>query len=121
MKVTDQMNEFQAVLRGAWSNESSSKWTAENPALGQCGVTALVVHDVFGGEILKTPTPGGMHFYNRIAGCRCDFTEAQFSEPIQYADLLSSRDEAFRDTNAAQYNHLKTAVVRKIGTTSLEL
>lgn len=28
------------ALYKSWSLESSSKWTRENPALGQCGVTA---------------------------------------------------------------------------------
>lgn len=31
------------VLIRAWSIETSSKWTIENPAKGQCGVTAIVV------------------------------------------------------------------------------
>ena len=35
------------VLYKSWSLESSSKWTRENPAKGQCGVTALVVNDLF--------------------------------------------------------------------------
>ncbi|MEB9972481.1 hypothetical protein P4K82_12925 [Bacillus cereus] len=38
----------------SWSIESSSKWTLNNPAMGQCGVTALVINDLFGGEILMT-------------------------------------------------------------------
>ncbi|MFD2369802.1 hypothetical protein ACFSO0_07475 [Brevibacillus sp. GCM10020057] len=102
---------LQQVLIKAWSLQSSSKWTPNNPARGQCGVTALVVNDLLGGEIVKTPLPDGVHFYNRISGQRYDFTESQFREPIVYEDQLSSREEAFRDTNAEQYNYLKHAVV----------
>jgi len=87
----------------AWSAESSSLWTKENPARGQCGVTALVVQDQFGGEIRKTPTENGMHFYNYIDGQRCDLTANQFEDPPLYLDFPSTRDEAFADTNADQY------------------
>ncbi|MQW89558.1 YunG family protein [Sinorhizobium saheli] len=38
---------LQEALMQAWSPASSGKYAAENPARGQCGVTALVVQDVF--------------------------------------------------------------------------
>ncbi|MGN7470752.1 YunG family protein [Brevibacillus sp. SAFN-007a] len=107
--------DLQRVLVQAWSLQSSSKWTPDNPARGQCGVTALVVNDILGGEILKTQLPDGVHFYNRISGRRYDFTESQFKEPLVYADVLSSREEAFRDTNAEQYTYLKHAVLHVLG------
>lgn len=54
-----------SILIRCWSINSSSKWTSENPAKGQCGVTSLVINDLFGGDILKTETPEGWHYYNR--------------------------------------------------------
>ncbi|PZN12624.1 MAG: hypothetical protein DIU69_02970 [Bacillota bacterium] len=45
------------IFRQCWSKDTSSKYTPENPARGQCGVTALVANDLLGGEILKTPVP----------------------------------------------------------------
>ncbi len=42
------------ALRKSWSIQSSSKWSVDNPAKGQCGVTSLVVQDILGGEIRKT-------------------------------------------------------------------
>jgi hypothetical protein len=90
------------VLLASWSQATSSKYTPENPTRGQCGVTTLVVNDFLGGEILKTPVEAGWHFYNRIAGKRMDWTAAQFPESIYYADRLSSREEAFADTNEEQ-------------------
>jgi len=100
----------QAALRQSWSLESSTKWKAENPALGHCGVSALVAHDHLGGEILKTRYGDLWHFYNRIDGRIVDFTEDQFDSPVQYDHVPSDRDEAFGDTNAAQYGHLSVAV-----------
>jgi hypothetical protein len=102
------------ILFEVWSEKSSTKFSPDNPALGQCGVTALVVNDLLGGEILKTPLSEGWHFYNRINGQVYDFTASQFSEEIQYKDILSSRDEAFADTNEQQYIYLKQAVINRV-------
>jgi hypothetical protein len=109
-----QMDTLLNIFQKVWSKESSSKWTPQNPAAGQCGVTSLVVHDLFGGEILKTPTQEGWHFYNRINGQRYDLTESQFAEKIRYEDIPSSREEAFADTNAEQYDYLRKSVMKHL-------
>ncbi|WP_413789230.1 hypothetical protein [Bacillus yunxiaonensis] len=98
------------ILFQSWSIETSSKWISDNPAKGQCGVTALVIHDLFEGEIMKTKVPEGWHFYNRINGKRYDFTASQFLEEITYMDIPSNRKEAFADTNEKQYDTLKQKV-----------
>lgn len=90
-------------LRCAWSAESSSLYSEENPARGHCGVTALVVQDHFGGEIRKTPTEEGDHFYNYINGARHDLTVSQFNYVPTYLDIPVEREEAFADTNEEQY------------------
>lgn len=95
-------------LKTAWSIETSSKWTPHNPALGQCSVTALAVQDMYGGEILKTRTTEGVHFYNLIANVRWDFTISQFDRPIPFEDLPATRDEALADTSLRQYTALKS-------------
>lgn len=66
-------------------------------------MTALIVQDVLGGEILKTSVAGAWHFYNRIDGRRWDLTVSQFSTPIGYDDLPSSRQEALADTTKQRY------------------
>lgn len=94
------------ALRRCWSLETSSIWSEENPARGQCGVTALVIQDFFGGDILKTPVDGLWHFYNRIGMTRFDFTASQFDHPLVYEDIICNQEEAFRDTNGSQYEVL---------------
>lgn len=96
-----------SALFRAWSIETSSLWTPDNPARGQCGVTGLVVQDLCGGEILKTRTPEGMHFYNRVNGGRIDLTQAQFADLPRYEDLPATRAEAFADTALSQYRALR--------------
>ncbi|WP_455685170.1 YunG family protein [Sutcliffiella horikoshii] len=99
------------VLFESWSKTTSSKWCPENPAKGQCGVTALVVQDFLGGEIVKTLMPKGWHFYNKVDGIRYDYTSSQFDKGVHYSDIPSNRAEAFQDTNLEQYLTLKQNVL----------
>ncbi|WP_188129367.1 hypothetical protein [Rhizobium sp. RU20A] len=104
------IEEMRSILLRAWSIETSSLWRLDNPACGQCGVTALVVQDILGGDILKTKLDDSWHFYNRVGGRRIDFTETQFVTPADYQDGPASRDDAFADTTRRQYEHLRAAV-----------
>jgi hypothetical protein len=99
-----------ARLRQSWCVETGRHWKIENPAAGQCGVTALVVNDALGGSILKTNVNGAWHFYNMIDGRRIDFTMSQFSGPIFYDDAPSDRKEALLDCSPEQYNLLSSRV-----------
>lgn len=87
-------DEVQSALSKAWSLSTASKWTPNNPAAGQCNVTSLLIHELFGGDLLKTPLPAGDHFYDRIGGRRFDFTASQFDQPIAYMDLPTNRADA---------------------------
>ncbi|MEC1552942.1 hypothetical protein P9D28_10930 [Bacillus haynesii] len=109
-----QIEQIMKALYKSWSSDSSSKWSQDNPAKGQCGVTALVVNDILGGEIRKTKLPEGWHFYNFINGKRYDLTVSQFKEDILYMDIPSNRNEAFSDTNEKQYNYLKQSVINHL-------
>ncbi|MGE6590109.1 YunG family protein [Bacillus mycoides] len=104
---------YEALIR-SWSIETSSKWTSENPAKGQCGVTALAIQDICGGQIKKTKIGEVWHFYNCIDGHRFDFTEAQFNENLNYLDMESNREEAFADTNEKQYSILKEKIMKEL-------
>ncbi len=94
-------------LFGAWSRATGGKWKEDSPACGQCSASALVVQDLFGGEIPKTRINGAWHFYNRIRSSRFDFTESQFGGPISYEDRESDRTEAIADTSAECYTTLR--------------
>jgi pimeloyl-ACP methyl ester carboxylesterase len=104
-------NNLIVVLFESWSMTTSSKWSSENPAKGQCGVTSLVVQDFLGGEIVKTLMPKGWHFYNKVNGIRYDYTSSQFDKGVHYSDTPSNRAEAFQDTNLEQYLTLKKNVL----------
>lgn len=107
---------FTERLGSAWSPESSTRWRRDNPALGQCGVTTLVVQDVFGGTLLKTRVGPAWHFYNLIDGQRHDLTASQFSAPLSYDDVPATREEAFADTSPQQYRALRRSLALREAT-----
>lgn len=102
------------AFEASWSLKSSTLWTKDVPAAGQCGVTALVANDVLGADILKTRYGLIWHFYNRIDGLRLDFTASQFDQPVVYDDLPATREEAFADTNTEQYDYLRGTVLEAL-------
>jgi hypothetical protein len=104
------LSQLEDQLKIAWSVHTATTWTRDNPARGQCSVTALVVNDVLGGRILKTKVGPHDHFYNWIDGRRVDLTSNQFEDQIAYEDLSSSRDDAFNDTTFEQYQALRRAL-----------
>ncbi|MFF2629938.1 hypothetical protein ACFVUN_29760 [Kitasatospora griseola] len=81
------------ALRAGWAADTCSPddllragWGPENPAWGQCDITTLVVHDLFGGELLvgKVYLGGeqqGFHWWNRLpSGAELDLTLEQFRD-----------------------------------------
>ena len=49
------LSEIEGAIRASWALDTAEEndgWTPANPSRGQCDVTSLVLHDIFGGEIL---------------------------------------------------------------------
>jgi hypothetical protein len=104
-----------SAFHRSWSRATARQWTEANPAAGQCNVTALLVHELFGGELLKTRLPEGDHFYNRIDGVRFDFTESQFAHTIVYTDVPTTRGDAESSATNAERAALRAAFLRYAG------
>lgn len=73
------------IIREAWCRETASPgcakdWSEDNPAFGQCAVTALLIQEIYGGELLRTYVEGfGSHYYNLLPdGTTVDLTSDQF-------------------------------------------
>jgi hypothetical protein len=83
-------------------------------ANGQDGLISLLIHDVFGGEILKTHTKKNWHFYNRIDGKRVDFTgeRSQKANSIStFEDIPATPDETYDYIDQADYTTFFTKFV----------
>lgn len=86
----------QEALRRIRTMEKSPGKSNPNPAGSQDRVISMLIHDIYGGEILKTHNKKGWHFYNRIDGERVDFSSSKsgkLSANRFFEDLPSSADE----------------------------
>jgi 8-oxo-dGTP pyrophosphatase MutT (NUDIX family) len=84
------LSRLRPVLREAWGPDTCDPsdlpdWRPENPARGQCGATALVIHDLLGGDLIlgevhERGARRGFHYWNRLPdGTEVDLTQNQFS------------------------------------------
>ena len=91
--------EVQGLIAAAWSKETSadpSRWSPTNPALGQCAVTALVVQDFLGGELLGALLGQVSHYWNLLpSGGELDLTIAQFGPTPPAANDIAHRTRSY--------------------------
>ncbi|TQS45907.1 YunG family protein [Cryptosporangium phraense] len=80
-----------AALRSSWAADTCSPddlerepWRPDNPAWGHCDITALIVNDIFGGDLVLGEVhlrgeQHGFHYWNRLpSGVDIDLTREQF-------------------------------------------
>jgi hypothetical protein len=83
------LTEVENAVRTSWGADTCdpvdrADWSPANPARGQCGMTALVLHDLLGGDLVlgEVHVAGertGVHYWNRLgAGVELDLTRDQF-------------------------------------------
>jgi hypothetical protein len=79
--------QLEQAIRQSWSPDTvdpDDGWSADNPARGHCDVTALVVQDLVGGELMASDVflDGDRimaHMWNRLSsGIEVDLTREQF-------------------------------------------
>jgi len=107
-------------LLSAWcAGTAGDDWDPNCPSLNQGTVTALVVQDHFGGDMLRCSMPdGGGHYWNRLPdGTELDLTEAQFdylkSYPIKSDSVVRPRSYVLSfSSTRARYNLLKERLER---------
>jgi len=119
--------EVEAAVRASWSVETCDEvdapdWTPANPARGQCGATALVLHDLLGGDLLQAEvlhpdgTRQGYHAWNGFpGGLQVDLTAEQFAvtEVVQEPAVVR-RPPGLPGRGAAQYLLLRERVVARL-------
>jgi hypothetical protein len=120
--------ELESAIRAAWALDTcdpvdADDWSAANPSRGQCGSTALTIHDVLGGELLLAEvlrTDGsrqGVHYWNLLPdGTELDLTRGQFaSDEVVQAPRIVQRPAGLPRRCAEQYLTMKHRVLTSLG------
>ena len=105
----------QEALKRTWTLDNNPGRKSDNYANDQDSVISLLIHDIFGGEILKTHKKKGWHFYNRINGERMDFTISEmdkFSGDNRFEDIPSTPDETYNYFQEDDYSTYFTRFIR---------
>jgi hypothetical protein len=117
------LSQLESAIRASWSAETSDRpdsWTSDNPAFQQCDVTARVVRDYLGGEILVAGVVldgqrVDRHAWNRLpSGLVIDLTREQF----RHGERLEApvvNDLVRIDRNPERYELLASRVRATLG------
>ena len=119
---------LETAVRAAWALDTcdpvdADDWSAANPSRGQCGSTALTVHDLLGGELLiaevirSDGSRQGVHYWNLLPdGTELDLTREQFAddEVIQQPRILR-RPAGLPNRCAEQYLTMRGRVFDALG------
>jgi hypothetical protein len=117
-------SEVEEAIRASWSRRTCDPvdlpdWSPANRARGQCGVTALVVQDLLGGELLVAEVENadgsrqGIHYWNRLpSGTEIDLTREQFapSETVQAPHVVPRPP----DVRGARLEHQYRTLARRV-------
>jgi len=128
--LTRTLRDIEVAIRSAWSLETCDQvdvadWSPANPSRGQCGVTALTLHELLGGDLLEAEvlfpdgSRQGFHYWNRLpGGIDVDLTAEQFSpdEAIQEPKVVE-RPPGPPLRGAEQYEIFRTRVRSALGLT----
>ena len=81
------LEKLQILLQRSWDKDTShyKDWKPANPAYGQCAVTALVVQDYLGGDIISCFVGKFRHYYNDTHDKNeIDLTASQYDPFVPY-------------------------------------
>ncbi|WP_052868788.1 YunG family protein [Streptomyces niger] len=128
------LTDIERAIRSSWSAETCtpefrSRWTTDNPARDQCGVTAMVLNDLLGGELIRGEVHVNgervdYHWWNRLGmGVEIDLTREQFGPeeivtegmviarpPVAEWSRLREEYELLRNRVAERLNRQQAAV-----------
>jgi hypothetical protein len=84
------LNRLASILPRVWCCDTAwiDDWDERNPARGQCGTTALVVQDLYGGALATGIVNNGsddlaVHYWNVLSTGPVDLTWQQFAPSAQ--------------------------------------
>lgn len=103
---------FEDVVRHSWVAATAlGNWTSKCPELNQCAVTAMLVQDYFGGNLLRCECDDGdSHYWNMLPDDEeWDLTEGQFeySGVTPLRDTVVVRSREYVDANRGTVKRYK--------------
>lgn len=121
------LTDIEQALRSSWSAETCTpeyrdRWTPDNPARDQCGVTAMVLNDLLGGELVRGEVRvdgvrTDFHWWNRLGmGVEIDLTREQFgAEEVVVGGEVVVRPPGELPRLQEEYALLRDRVAAKLG------
>ena len=120
--------DLETAVRAAWALDTcdpvdADDWSDANPSRGQCGSTALTIHDLLGGELLiaevirSDGSRQGVHYWNLLPDrTELDLTREQFAdnEVMQHPRILR-RPAGLPNRCAEQYLTMRHRVFDALG------
>jgi len=97
----------QEALKNSLLQDNTAGVKSKKPATSHDRFISLLIHDIFGGEILKTHIRRRWHFYNRIDGERIDFTRsnrANYEGDQSFEDVPSTPAETCNIVEQVDYS-----------------
>ncbi len=113
---------IEGLFKKAWTKEtcypgSKDKWSEKIPEIGQCAITALIIQDLFGGDIVKNDKLH--HYFNFIDMETLDFTKWQFEEAdfenFDYDRMVDREELLLNDDTKQRYFKLKDNLKTLLG------
>jgi hypothetical protein len=123
------LDQIEAALHASWAADTCSPddveragWQPDNPAWGQCDITALLLHDLLGGDLMlgevwRGAEQQGFHWWNRLAsGVEIDLTRSQFVDGQEVvAPRPVPRPTGPLRRRAEEYRLLRDRVAARLG------
>ncbi len=119
------LTDVERAIRVSWGADTCAPedipdWHPGNPAWGQCGTTALVLNDLFGGDLVRGDVHrdgewADDHWWNRLGdGLELDLTREQFApnelvgtgEPIPRPTGSTRLDREYGTLHERVWKHL---------------
>ncbi|WLQ65500.1 YunG family protein [Streptomyces glycanivorans] len=119
------LTDIEAAVRDSWGADTTTPvhrpdWDPGNPARDQCGVTALVVNDLLGGELIRGEVRVDgecvdFHWWNRLgAGLEIDLTREQFAPHEIVTDGVAVERQAEIVRLREEYELLSARVLERL-------
>lgn len=127
MVAIEQLHQAIHTSAKAETSATPDHWKENNPTLGHCAVVALIIQDMYGGELLRASLErtefeyGRSHYWNRLPdGTEVDLTEAQFEgrKPELIGEVRTREYVLSYEPTRKRYELLKAEVLRVIAATN---